>query len=117
MHGRRDFVDARLSDPARSHDALARIRALDAIERAAKGKGVAGAGLGDYGGQEAGPVRMAIAEWLAEQRSRVLPKSALGEAVPYAMNQWPTLRVYVTDGRLTIDNAAAEQAARPLAVG
>ena len=32
-------------------------------------------------------------------------------------NQWPSLGVYLTDGRLTIDNAAAEQAVRPLCVG
>ena len=31
--------------------------------------------------------------------------------------QWPTLVVYLTDGRLTIDNGPAEQAIRPLAVG
>jgi hypothetical protein len=117
MHVRRYFFDARLSDPARSHDALARIRALYAIERAAKGKGLTGADLADYRRQQAGPVLMAFAEWLAEQRSRVLPKSAIGEAVTYATNQWPTLGVYLTDGRLTIDNAPAEQAVRPLAVG
>jgi transposase len=46
-----------------------------------------------------------------------LPKSSIGEAFTYATNQWPTLGVYLTDGRLTIDNAAAEQAIRPLAVG
>src|SRR5262249_11276917 len=32
-------------------------------------------------------------------------------------NQWPTLVRYLQDGRLTIDNAPAEQAIRPLAVG
>src|SRR5262249_56908264 len=52
-----------------------------------------------------------------EQRARVLPKSAIGEAVTYASNQWRTLGVYLTDGRLTIDNADAEQAIRPLCVG
>jgi hypothetical protein len=35
----------------------------------------------------------------------------------FATNQWQTLGVYVTDGRLTIDNGPAEQALRPLAVG
>lgn len=30
----------------------------------------------------------------------------------YATKQWPTLGVYLTDGRLTIDNAPAEQALR-----
>ena len=47
----------------------------------------------------------------------MLPKSAVGEAVTYASNQWRTLGVYLTDGRLTIDNADAEQAIRPLCVG
>jgi hypothetical protein len=59
----------------------------------------------------------AFAEWLADQRPRVLPKSPIGEAFTYAANQWPTLGVYLTDGRLTIDNGPAEQAIRPLAVG
>jgi hypothetical protein len=30
----------------------------------------------------------------------------------YATSQWGTLCVYLTDGRLTIDNAPAEQAVR-----
>jgi hypothetical protein len=47
----------------------------------------------------------------------VLPKSPIGEAVTYAVNQWPSLLVYIRDGRLTIDNGPAEQAVRPLAVG
>jgi hypothetical protein len=37
MHARRYFFDARLSDPERAHEAIARIRALYAVERGAKG--------------------------------------------------------------------------------
>ena len=76
-----------------------------------------GTDLAAYLQQHAGPVLAALADWLAEQRPRVLPKSAIGEAVTYASNQWPTLGVYLADGRLTIDNAPAEQAIRPLCVG
>jgi hypothetical protein len=47
----------------------------------------------------------------------VLPKSKIGEAVGYVVNQWPTLNRYMEDGPLTIDNAPVEQAIRPLAVG
>jgi transposase len=54
---------------------------------------------------------------LAQEVPRVLPKSKIGEACVYAANQWPTLIRYLEDGRLTIDNAPAEQAIRPLAVG
>ncbi len=98
-------------------EALARIRALYAVEQAAKQKGLTGSAIAAYRQQYAGPVLTAFAGWLAEQRPRVLPKSAIGEAFTYATNQWPTLGVYLTDGRVTIDNAAAEQAIRPLAVG
>ena len=59
---------------------------------------------------------VAFADWLALQRPRVLPKSAIGEAVTYASNQYHTLGVYLTNGRLTIDKAPAEQAIRPLCV-
>src|SRR5262245_4260183 len=117
MHVRRYFFDARLNDPARAHEALGRIRALYAVEQAAKQKGLTGSTLAAYRQQHAGPVLAAFGSWLAEQGPRVLPKSSIGEAFTYATNQWPTLSVYLTDGRLTIDNAAAEQAIRPLAVG
>jgi hypothetical protein len=116
MHVRRYFFDARLNNPERSHEALARIRALYAIEREAKEKGLSGEDLTAYRQSHAGRVLAAFADWLAEQRPRVLPKSAIGEAVTYATNQWPSLGVYPTDGRLTIDNATAEQAIRPLCV-
>src|SRR5262249_26095964 len=57
---------------------------------------VAGAGLAAYRQRHAGPVLAAFANWLAEQRQQVLPKSAIGEAVTYAFNQWPTPLVYLT---------------------
>src|SRR5262249_13833894 len=117
MHVRRYFFDARLADPERSHEALARIRALYAVEREAKERRLTGADLAAYRREHAGPVLAAFADCLAAQRPRVLPKSAIGQAVTYATNQWGSLDVYLTDGRLTIDNAAAEQAVRPLCVG
>ena len=117
MHARRYFFDARLSDPERAHEALARIRALYAVEREAKEKGLSGVVLVAHRQRHSAPVLAAFAEWLLEQRPRVLPKSTIGEAFTYALNQWSTLGVYVSDGRLTIDNAPAEQAIRPLCVG
>src|SRR5215468_6842436 len=102
VHARRYFFDARLSDPERSHDALARIRALYTVEREAKEKKLTGNDLAAHRREHAGPVLTAFADWLAEQRPRALPKSTIGEAVTYVTNQWPTLGVYLTDGRLAI---------------
>src|SRR5262249_36251681 len=107
----------RLSDTERSHDALACVRALYAVEREAKEKKLTGADLATYRQRHSGPVLAAFADWLGVEHPRVLPKSLIGEALTYVTNQWSTLGVYLTDGRLTIDNAAAEQAIRPLCVG
>jgi len=101
----------------RAHDALARIRLLYAVEAEAKAKKLTGTDLAAYRQEQAGPVLQSFADWLAHEVPRVLPKSRIGEAVGYAANQWPTLNRYLEDGRLTIDNAPAEQAIRPLAIG
>jgi transposase len=59
--------------------------------------------------------------WLESQQAAnggpILPKSPMGQAITYAMNQWEALCVYSTDGRLNIDNNAAENALRRIAVG
>jgi len=48
---------------------------------------------------------------------RFLPRSGMGTAIDYALSQWPTLLVYLDDGRLEIDNNLIENAIRPTAVG
>ena len=116
-HARRGFFEAKDSDPVRAHEALARIRLLYAVEADAKAKKLLGTDLAAYRQEQAGPVLQSFADWLAHEVPRVLPKSRIGEAVGYAANQWPTLNRYLEDGRLTIDNAPAEQAIRPLAIG
>jgi hypothetical protein len=41
----------------------------------------------------------------------------LAKAVNYARNQWPALRRYTEDGRLTIDNNVSERILRHQAIG
>jgi transposase len=48
---------------------------------------------------------------------RHLPQSLLGSALDYALGQWPTLDVYLGDGRVEIDNNLVENAIRPTALG
>ena len=48
---------------------------------------------------------------------QALPKSALGQALTYARNQWDALCRYTEDGRLTIDNNVAERRLRDQAIG
>ena len=46
-----------------------------------------------------------------------LPKSPLGQACRYALNNEAALRVYCTDGRLNIDNNVSERALRAFVIG
>ena len=46
-----------------------------------------------------------------------LPKSPLGKAIRYTLNQWPRLIRYCNHGFLQIDNNAQEREIRPIAIG
>jgi len=48
---------------------------------------------------------------------RYLPQSLMGKAIAYALRQWPSLQLFLDDGRLEIDNNLVENAIRPTAVG
>ncbi|GEN85154.1 transposase [Sporosarcina luteola] len=53
------------------------------------------------------PVLDAYLAWLKSKRPQVPPKSKLGEAITYSLNQWPKLVSFLKDGRLEIDNNRA----------
>jgi len=67
--------------------------------------------------QHAKPIVEALYSWLNEQRSMLSRKSVTAEAIGYAMNQWQALTRYLEDGRIEIDNNAAERALRTVALG
>lgn len=54
---------------------------------------------------------------LGRVQPRLLPQSPLGQAVAYALGQWPGLTAYIEDGRVEIDNNTVENAIRPTALG
>ena len=47
----------------------------------------------------------------------VLPKSPLGAAITYALNQWPHFEPFMTDQRVELSNILIENAIRPVAIG
>ena len=54
---------------------------------------------------------------MEDQKPRVLPKSAVAEAIDYALNQWIALTRFLEDGRLAIDNNEIEREMRAVALG
>lgn len=66
---------------------------------------------------EALPLLDQYKQWLDKSALHVPPKSKLGEAITYSLNQWEKLMRYTLDGRLQIDNNRAERAIKPFVIG
>jgi len=56
-------------------------------------------------------------EWLKEEYTHVLPKSSIGNAIAYALNQWQGFTPFMTDGRIKLSNNLVENAIRPVTLG
>ena len=56
--------------------------------------------------------------WIDETSNRgILPKSKLGEAVQYALNQKEGLMNYLLDGNCALSNNLSENSIRPFTIG
>jgi transposase len=129
-HARRKFVAAAEGGDDRAKEALALIRRLYAIERDLPpllGPAEDPAAIEQrlqreeqrlcQRQQQAAPVLAELKKWLDEQRPQALPKSALGQAIGYALNNWAALGRYLEQGYLAIDNNLSERALRAVALG
>lgn len=63
------------------------------------------------------PVLEKFGLWLDGMEGKVLPKSALGQAIGYGRNQGSKLKAFLLDGRLEIDNNRSERAIKPFVIG
>jgi transposase len=115
-HARRKVFDAREGYPLESSIVLAKFQQLYDIEDRAK----------TFSPEErlalreaeARPIWTSLGEWLdSEAAARVLPKSRFAEALGYLRNHWKPLQLYLTDGRLPIDNNEVEQLMKQVAIG
>jgi hypothetical protein len=114
-HVRRKFFEAQESDAPRSLWMLEMIRRLYAVEKDAADRDAPT--RQQLRQARSIPILERIRLWLIEQQAQVLPHSPIAQAIGYALNQWPALVVYTSDGRLSIDNNVSERALRRVAVG
>ena len=63
------------------------------------------------------PVLDALLVWANETISKTAPKSALGKALHYLLEQWTYLVRYLEDGRLELSNNRAERSIKPFVMG
>jgi hypothetical protein len=118
-HARRKFVDAVKVNPkdGESMKMVTRMDALFLVDRNARER--------EMSVEERLALRREHAEvWAEEIRvecralaKTVLPKSVLGQAVSYTLNQWPKLRRCFDYAEVELSNNLAENSMRPVALG
>ena len=115
-HIRRKFYD--LMEAQRSPiatEAVERIAPLYAIEKEIRGRSPAE--RQKIRNTRARPLLDAMKAWLEASLPKLSRKSDNAAAIHYALARWDALMRYLDDGRIEIDNSAAERALRAVAVG
>jgi transposase len=117
VHARRKFFEAQGSSPLEAAEVLERIRLLykleDSVDSDPRYDHQRALMRQDLAKPQLTDLRLRLEEWAG----RTPPKSPLGKAIFYALNNWTYLIRYVENPRLPLDNNVAEQAIRPVALG
>jgi transposase len=116
-HARRHFHNALEQDPAHMGGVLAMIAHLYDVEKIGRQNGLHGEALQMLRERDARPMLNGLHEYLLAIREQVLPRSAAGQAIAYALKNWTALTRYCSDGDLLIDNNGTERSLRSFAVG
>ncbi len=119
-HARRKFSEAvkaqgRNKKRGKAHRGLTLIQKLYRVEKQARK--LTPEKRFEHRHRHAKPVLDEMRTWLDQTLPQVPPTSATGKALHYLHNEWGKLVRYLDDGRLEIDNNAAENAIRPFVIG
>ena len=115
-HVRRKFYDLQVAHKSPvAAEAMERIAALYAIEKEIRG--CPADQRREARGTRARPLLDSLKQWLEETLGKLSKKSDTALAVRYALSRWESLLRYVDDGRIEIDNNAAERSLRAVALG
>jgi transposase len=119
MHCRRKFYDVAKSIKTEglAHKAVKKIAKLYRIEDEIKQKCLSPQAVYEYRQQHAKPLLIEFKQWLDDNVHHIRPKSPLGDAFGYALNQWDKLTRYLKDGRLEMDNGESERKIKPFVMG
>ena len=115
-HARRKYFDLHASTASPlALEALERIAALYKIEEQCRGKSPTERRAARQ--EHAVPRLEKLREWLEATLRKTSKKSELAGAIRYTLSRWAALTRYCEDGRIEIDNSAAERTLRAVALG
>jgi transposase len=115
-HVRRKFYDLQVAHKSPvAAEALERIAGLYAIEKEIRGRSPDE--RREVRNARTRPLLESLKQWLEETLGKLSRKSDTAVAVRYALGRWEALVRFCDDGRIEIDNNAAERALRAVALG
>ena len=114
-HARRRFVKALEESPEYAKGILKAIQGLYRLERSIKK--LSAPERAAIRKEKALPVLNDLEKLFIGLKDMVLPQSLLGDAITYAVNQWPTITRYTEVGEAEIDNNSCEHTMRCVALG
>ena len=115
-HVRRPFYELQAAgDSPTAYEALQRIQALFGIEAEIRGRPAEQRQA--IRQARAGPLLEDLHRWFQDTARKLSRKSPLALAIRYALTRWTALTRYLHDGRLELENNAAERALRAVALG
>jgi transposase len=115
-HARRKFFEIHKATGCPvSAEALQRIAAIYAIE--ARIRGTSAAGRLAVRQAETQALFDAIKPWLMDRLSEISTKSPLAKAIRYTLGHWNGLGLFLTDGRVEVDNNTVERTIRAIGLG
>lgn len=116
-HLRRKFVHAFELGDLRAAAPLSVIQKLYAVERQAGQEALDIAARQRRRQEFSTPLMQELRGHIDALCYQAPPKTPLGRAITYALRQWDTLTVFLSDGALGIDNNGTERALRDVALG
>lgn len=115
-HVRRKFYDLLVAHKSPvAAEAVERIAGLYAIEKEIRGRPAEE--RREIRNTRSRPLLESLKQWLEETLGKLSRKSDTALAVRYALGRWEALIRYCDDGRLEIDNNAAERSLRAVVLG
>jgi transposase len=115
-HARREFFDVhKQTKDAVAEEAMRRISEVYAIEARIRGR--AASDRVAVRQAETRPLMDALWSWLMERLDEISTKSSLAEAIRYTLGHWKGLTLFLSDGRLEVDNNTVERGIRPIPLG
>jgi len=119
FHSRRKFYEAHIGAKKQGHaqEGLKYIQRLYRIEEELRKEQLADEEFVDKRRRAAAPVFREFKGWLIKTSLTVPPRSLLGNAITYTLNEYQRLVRYLRYAYLTPDNNVAENGLRPFVVG